>query len=304
MDFSGLLIKMIIFMVLLILGYWAARKNYLGREFARSASWLLVNVFLTASIFSSVTGARPDLPPKELWFAFFVFVLLFVLLYACATIVARFDAKETAPQTVLLLATVNTLFVGIPVVQVLCGSEAVFYLGLSCIPFNVILYTYGIWLLKKGHGEKGVRWKDMLTAPLVAAVISLLIFVFNIRLPRVITELFSTVSGGTVPVSMLVIGATLGSVSLKDAFCNKKLYLLSLIRLIVMPVAVYFLFRLFVSNQVVLLCTVVIAACPAATLCTPVSMQCGYDPRYTSEGIMLTTALSMITLPALLVVFF
>jgi hypothetical protein len=31
MDFSGLLIKMIIFMVLLILGYWAARKNYLGR---------------------------------------------------------------------------------------------------------------------------------------------------------------------------------------------------------------------------------------------------------------------------------
>ena len=88
---------------------------------------------------------------------------------------------------------------------------------------------------------------------------------------------------------------------LPDSLCEN---LLSLIRLIVMPVAVYFLFRLFVSNQVVLLCTVVIAACPAATLCTPVSMQCGYDPRYTSEGIMLTTALSMITLPALLVVFF
>lgn len=304
MDFSGLLIKMVIFFVLLLIGYRAARKGFLSRDFAKSASWLLVNVLLSASIVNSVLGDRPELQPQELWFAFFVMMMLFVLLYVLATVCAHFDEKETAPQTILLLAAVNTLFVGIPVVQVMKGGEAVFYLGISCVPFNLFLYTYGVWQLNRGKGKNGARLTDIVTMPLVAAVLSLLIFVFHIRMPRVVTEFFSTVSAGTVPVSMLVIGATLGPVSLKEAFTNKKLYLISLIRLIVMPLLVYLLFRPFVQSDALLLSIVVIAACPAGTLCTPVSIQYGYDPKYTSECIMLTTVLCMLTLPALLYVLF
>lgn len=304
MDFSGLLIKMLIFFVLLMIGYWAARKGFLSKDFAKSASWLLVNVLLSASIVNSVLGDRPELPPKELWFAFFTMIVLFVLLYLIATICAHFDNKETAPQTILLLAAVNTLFVGIPVVQVMKGGEAVFYLGVSCVPFNLFLYTYGVWQLNRGKGKSGARISDIVTLPLVAALLSLVIFVLHIRMPRVVTEFFGTVSAGTVPVSMLVIGATLGPVSLKEAFLNKKLYLLCLIRLIVTPVLIYLLFRPFVQNEVLLLSAVVTAACPAGTLCTPVSIQYGYDPKYTSECIMLTTVLSMLTLPALLYVLF
>ena len=133
---------------------------------------------------------------------------------------------------------------------------------------------------------------------------ALVVFVFHICLPKAVTEFFSTVSAGTVPVSMLVIGATLGPVRLTEAFLNKKLWLFSLIRLILTPVAIYFLLRLFVSNEVLLLSAVVIAACPTGTVCTPVSIQYGYDPKYSSEFIMLTTVLSMVTLPLLLRVLF
>ena len=300
MDFSSLYIKMLIFSVLLVIGYLAARKGYLSKDFAKSASWLLVNVLLTSSIVNSVLGARPDLPQKDLWFAFFLLAALTALLYVIATFCARFDRKETAPQTILLLAAVNTLFVGLPIVQVLKGSEAVFYLGISCVPYNILFYSYGIWCLTKEKSGNHVRLADMISPPLVAALFALVVFVFHIRLPRAVTEFFSTVSAGTVPVSMLVIGATLGPVKLTEAFLNKKLWLLSLIRLIVTPVAVYFLLRLFVSNDVLLLSAVVIAACPTGTVCTPVSIQYGYDPKYSSEFIMLTTVLSMVTLPLLL----
>ena len=253
MDFSNLYIKMLIFSVLLVIGYLAARKGYLSRDFAKSASWLLVNVLLTSSIVNSVLGARPDLPPKDLWFAFFLLTGLTALLYVIATFCARFDNRETAPQTILLLAAVNTLFVGLPVVQVLKGSEAVFYLGISCVPYNVLFYSYGIWCLTKEKSGNHVRLADMISPPLVAALFALVVFVFHIRLPKAVTEFFSTVSAGTVPVSMLVIGATLGPVRLTEAFLNKKLWLFSLIRLILTPVAIYFLLRLFVSNEVLLL---------------------------------------------------
>ena len=305
MDFSALFIKMVIFAVLLITGYLAARKGFLTPDFSKSASWLLVNVFLVASIINSVLGTRPELPQKELWSTLLVIFLMMALLYVISALCMRFDPEpDVAPQTLILMTAVNNLFVGMPIVQTLAGSEAVFYMGLSCIPYNLFLYSYGVWQLKKGRGKKGIRVKDIISASLIAALLSLVIFVLDRPMPRLVTDLFGTVASATVPVSMLVIGATLGRVRLGDAFSKKKFYVLSLIRLVVTPVLVFFLFRPFVTNPVLLLAIVVTAACPSGAINTPLSIQYGYDPTYSSEVIMVTTALSMITLPLLLFVLF
>ena len=306
MDFSALMVKMVIFTVLLITGYLASRKGFLSRDFAKSASWLLVNVFLVASIMNSVLSGRPDLPVRDLWFALVLLSLFMAGLYAIGTVCARLDPdRENAPQTLILMSAVNTLFIGLPVVQTLCGSEAVFYMGLSCIPFNLILYSYGVWYLKKGKGgEGGVNWKDILSPAFAASVLALLLFVLDIPMPRVVTELFSTVSSATIPISMIVIGATLGSVSLKDAFTEKKMYILAVVRLLLTPVLFCLLLRPFVHNQVLLITLAVIAGCPCGVVSTPLSIQYGYDPTYSSEAVMVTTAFSMVTIPALLYVLF
>ncbi len=300
MDFSGLMIKMVIFAVLLVIGYAGARKGFLTREFSKSASWLLVNVFLVASIINSVLGDRPDLPQKSIWTALILLFLLFIAMYVTATVCAHFDDRKTAPLTLILMTAVNNLFVGLPIVQTLCGSEAVFYMGLSCVPYNIFLYSYGVWHLKKGKGMSGVRIRDILSMSLAAAVLSLIIFLLDIRLPRVVTELFGTTASATVPLSMIVIGATLGPVRLRDAFSKKKLYLVSLIRLVLFPLLTYAVLRPFVTNDVLLLSLTVIAGCPAGAVNTPLAIQYGYDPEYPSECVMVTTVLSMFTLPALI----
>ena len=304
MDFSSLLIKMVIFAVLLIIGYCSAHRGMLSPAFARSASWLLLNVFLVSSIVSSVLGSRPELPAREVWIAMLVVSAGMIYLYAIAAICMKLDGSAQAPQTLILMGAVNSLFVGLPVVQTVFGSEAVFYMGLSCIPFNILLYSYGVGCLKKGSGSSKVRIRDVISAPLIAALVSLLIFILRIPMPRLITELFSTVSAATVPLSMIVVGATLGPVSLKTAFSAKKILLLSFIRLIAAPVLAYFLLKLFVQNEVLLLTTVVIIGCPSGAVNTPLSIQYGYDPAYASEMIMVSTALSMITLPLLLFILF
>ena len=304
MDFSALLIKMIIFTILLAIGYGAARKGVLSREFAKSASWLLINVFLVASIVNAVLGARPDITKGELWLSLLIVIVMMVIIYAIATLCMKFDRSDEAPLTLILMAALNNLFIGIPVVQALSGSEAVFYIGLTNIPYNIFLYSYGAWYLKKGRGEKGINLRNIISPSLLAAVVSFIIFVFDIRVPRLVTELFSTVSSATVPLSMIVIGATLGPVRLKDAFSKPKLFLLSFIRLIVTPLLIFFLFRPFVSNEVLLLAIVVTAACPSGAVNTPLSIQYGYDPTYPSEMIMVSTVLSMVTLPLLLYALF
>ena len=300
MNFTALLTKMLLFIVLLMTGYLAARKGFLSREFSKSASWLVLNVFLTASIINSVLGERPKLPNNELWIALLFLTVLMVLCYVMGMLCAKFDRSPQAVQTMLLVGVMNNLYIGMPVAQALCGNEGVFYLGLSCIPFNVLLYTWGVWILRHGKGEKGISIKEIISAPLIAALLALVIFVTEVRVPSVISELFGTVSAGTIPISMLVIGATLGNVSLKEAFLQKKLYVINIIRLIAAPLLIYALFKPFISNEILLMCAVIIAACPSGVVTTPLSIQFGYDPEYTSESIMLSTMLSMITIPGLM----
>ena len=304
MNFTALLSKMILLLILLLIGYFSSRKGYLSRDFSKSASWLLLNVFLVASILNSVLGDRPTLPGGELWMVLILMTVLMLLCYLMGMIFARFDHDKTSVQTFLLIGVMNSLYVGLPVAQALCGSEGVFYIGLSCIPFNILLYTWGMWALRRGKGEKGIRLKEMISAPLISALLSLVIFVADIRVPKMVSDLLGSVAAATIPISMLVIGATLGNVSLSEAFSKKKLYMINLVRLIIAPLLIFFLFRSFTSNQTLLVSAVVVAACPCGVLSTPLSIQYGYDPEYTSECIMLSTALSMVTLPALVWVLF
>lgn len=304
MNFSALLSKMVLFIIMLLIGYFAARKGCLSRDFAKSASWLLLNVFLVASILNSVLGERPTLSGKELWMALLLMTVLMLVCYLLGMIFARFDHDKTSVQTFLLVGVMNSLYVGMPVAQALCGSEGVFYTGLSCIPFNILLYTWGMWALRHGKGKKGIRLKEMISAPLISALLSLLIFLLDVRVPKMVSDTLGSVAAATIPISMLVIGATLGNVSLSEAFSKKKLYMINLVRLIVAPLLIYFLFRLFTTNQMLLISAVIVAACPCGVLTTPLSIQYGYDPEYPSECIMLSTALSMVTLPALIWILF
>ena len=141
--------------------------------------------------------------------------VVMVLCYVLGMIFSRFDHDQTAVQTFLLISVVNSLYVGMPVAQALCGSEGVFYVGLSSVPFNILLYTWGMWALRHGKGKKGM--------------LSLLIFVIDLHVPKIVSDLLGSVASATVPISMLVIGATLGNVSLSEAFSKKKIYLILLL---------------------------------------------------------------------------
>ena len=105
--------------------------------------------------------------------------------------------------------------------------------------------------------------KDMVCVPLIATVAALLIFVLDIPVPAVAKELCSTLSAATMPMSMLVIGSSLGRVSLLDAFKEKSLYFVSLVRLVLVPLLTLPVLRLITADPVLLGAMVIIAGCPA-----------------------------------------
>ena len=303
MDVSVLIPKMIVFVVLMVIGYLCAKTNFAGREFTKDASKMVINVFMTATIINSVLVSDACLSGGELLQVMLVLCMSVGVCWVLAAVSCRLvGLGDKAPLFELLIAVMNNMFIALPVVETLFGSQAVFYCSLSCIPFNVLLYTFGIYRLQGGEGKGSVRLRDIFSVPLLATLVALVIFLLRPPVPPVVKELASTMSAATMPLSMIVIGSSLGSVSLLDAFKKGKLYLMCVIRLLLCPLLVWLLAGLMTDDLMLRVTATIIAAAPSGVVVSVLAIQYDRDAVFTSEGVLLSTVFSMLTIPLIVAI--
>ena len=299
MDFSGLMVKMVIFIILILTGYYFSKKGFAGPEFTKTASKLVIDVFMAATILNSVLKTDPNMIQVNFGEIAIVIVISMASGYLVAALAQKFfkPLKSGGGVIQLIMAVPNTMFIAMPILDQLFGSVAVFYASLSNIPFNTILFTYGIWRLKKDNGESGIKIKEIFSIPLLATLIGVVIFFAKIRMPRVVTELVSSLAGATMPMSMIVIGASLGTASIIDSFKTAKLYLLSFFKLIVTPLFVWLICSFITNDPILLISAVLLSAAPTGVIVSILSIRYNGEGFFASEGILHSTILSLITMP-------
>ena len=293
--------KLLLFVVLMLVGYVGARRGTFGPDFARSASKLTLNVFMTATILYSVVNNPPVMSGRELAWSLLVAFLVLLLGYVVSALLTRLlpIRSDRKPIFELLVSVMNPMFIGVPVAELLLGTQGVFYIALSNAFFNLLLFTYGVWRLKAG--ERGsLRLKDIVSMPLIATVLSVVIFALRLPCPDFLKSMLGTVSPATMPMSMVVIGASLGRVNLLDAFKEKSLYFVSFLRLILMPLLTWLLFQVLPADPMLRAAMLIVSACPSGIIVSILCIQYGKDVEYSSKGILLDTALSMLTIPLLM----
>lgn len=290
--------KLLLFVVLMLVGYVGSRRGMLGPDFARSASKLTLNVFMSATILYSVVNNPPVMDGKELAWSLLVAFLVLALGYVVSALITRLLPlnKARAPIFELLVSVMNPMFIGVPVAELLLGSQGVFYIALQNAFFNLLLFTYGVWRLKAGDRGK-LRLGDIVTVPLIVTVLGVLIFALRLPCPAFLKDMLAVVSPATMPMSMVVIGASLGRVRLIDAFTEKSLYLAAALRLLLMPALTWLMFQVLPADPVLRSAMLIVSACPSGIIVTILCIQHGKDYEYSSKGILLDTALSMLTIP-------
>ena len=142
--------------------------------------------------------------------------------------------------------------------------------------------------------------KNAISAPLVATIIAVAFFMTGIKLPDHVVQCFDIIGGGTVPMSMLVVGASLGSISVKQALSDWRVYVVSFVRLIVSPLATWLVLRLFIHDEMLLGVSVILAACPTAMIATALAIRGNRDEAYASQIIFVSTVLSAVTMPLMI----
>jgi len=291
-----LLVKLSTILIIIAIGYVGARRGYFSKEFTKTASSLTMNVMLTALVLDSVFNGLPDISGAELARLLLISTVSMVIMYIVGFLFALPFRKNKSRASIieLLIAAPNTMFIAAPIVRELYGGTAMFYLIITCIPFNVLLYTYGVWRVGHGGNVK-LSMRDIITLPLIASFAALIVAVFRIKAPELICDLCSVVGAATVPMSMIVIGASLGAVRIRDAFANPLTYFASFVRLIVCPIVIWL--GPFVTDTVLLNTMIMNAAVPSAVVIAVLAIQYDRDPELAAEGVLASVLLSVVTIP-------
>jgi hypothetical protein len=189
----------------------------------------------------------------------------------------------------------NAAFMGFPVLLSIFGQESIFYGALFNIPFNALVFTLGVYLMQRDKSTFDFR--KFLSPALVATVVGFLFFLFSVQIPEIISKPLTLIGEMTTPLSMIFIGASLSSVNVSNIFLNKKLYLVALFRLLVIPISLMLVLRPIIHDPMVLGIPVIIMAMPVAAMCAIIAKAYGNDETLAAEGIFITTLLSMFTIP-------
>ena len=298
---------MITLFIIVILGYVLAKLRYMSVDFCRQLSAIVVDVTCPLLILSSVMG--DTMPDRRLILPLLgVGVLTYVILTVVAYLVPRALTQKASDHGIIGFALMfaNVGFIGYPIVASIFGHAAVFYAALLNMANTFFIFTVGVDLIK-GHDSNGQKhhfdFKVLLSPGLLAAYAAVVIVALKLHVSPLIARPVTMVGNITVPASLMVIGATMASLPLRDMLGNRLVYVVTALRLGAVPIVLYFLFRLMGVNALVNDINTVVIAMPVASFGTMFCMKYGRDVTLMTELTFLSTVASIFTIPLITLIF-
>ena len=295
---------MVILFTIVVLGYALCKLGYMGDKFDQKLSSIVIDVTCPALILSSVMGA--ELPDRSLILPLLgIGFLTYILLLVYGFWVPRFVSKSRDEQGMIGFALMfaNVGFIGYPIVSAIFGPKAVFYAALLNIPNTFFIFTAGVMLVKGEHNMKSLSAKVLFSPAMIAAFVAALMVAFGVRTPDIIARPVTMVGNITIPAALMVIGSSMARLPLKEIIGSPKVYIASLLRLVVVPLSVYFLFRFCGVSDVINNINTVIIAMPVASYGTMFCMKYGRNPSLMTEMTFITTLGSILTIPLITLLF-
>ena len=293
--------------VIVIVGYVAGKLSYLGGDFDRQLSRLVINITCPALILSSaMTGELPDrqfiLPLLA------ISVITYVVLTIVAFFLPRYLTRKKDDEGAIGFALMfgNVGFMGYPVVASIFGHEAVFYAAVLNVVNTFAVFTVGTMLItgKSGVEQKRFEKKVLYSTPMLAAYLTMAIVALEIdNIPEAISQPLTMIGNITVPAALLIIGSSMSNLPIRAFLGNASVYVTALMRLAIIPLGMFYLCRALGFSPLVVNINTVVIAMPVATYGTILCLKYEKDTTLMTEVTFITTLLSMLSIPVLVMFF-
>lgn len=306
MNISILLMQQIVQLFLMIfMGYLIVKTGLVRDDDSKVLSKIILYLIVPCVIINAFQVDYTTDTVKGLLIAFAASVMTQVILLVVISVAGKLlHLNEVEVASVYYSNSGNLI---VPIVTFILGQEWVLY---GCVFMSVQLVFLWTHCKKIISREASYDWKKIiLNINMISIFIGVILFFTGIRLPEIIGNTLASVGTMIGPASMIVTGMLFAGMNLKQIFANKRVYFITFLRLIVVPLIALVLIKFSNlasfsadGNKIMLIVFLAIIT-PSASTVTQMCQVYGNDSRYASAINVMTTLLSIITMPVMVMLF-
>lgn len=306
MNISILLMQQIVQLFLMIfMGYLIVKTGLVRDDDSKVLSKIILYLIVPCVIINAFQVDYTTDTVKGLLIAFAASVMTQVILLVVISVAGRrLHLNEVEVASVYYSNSGNLI---VPIVTFILGQEWVLY---GCVFMSVQLVFLWTHCKKIISREASYDWKKIiLNINMISIFIGVVLFFTKIRLPEIIGNTLASVGTMIGPASMIVTGMLFAGMNLKQIFANKRVYFITFLRLIAVPLIALVLIKLSNlasfsadGNKIMLIVFLAIIT-PSASTVTQMCQVYGNDSKYASAINVMTTLLSIITMPVMVLLF-
>lgn len=297
----------VITMLLLILaGFGAAKLGIIDKTASKKLSALIINVGQPFLMVSSLLESEFSIENLKLG--------LFIVLLAAGihtvtiaiSLVSTIGLKNINERQITRFSMVfaNNAFYGYPILRAVFGAKGVFWGSFYCVFFNVLLWTWGMFVLSRANRSiKMSPLKILFNLGTLSVSLGLIYYVARIPVIEPMRSAMEYLGGLCTPITMLICGAAISRIPLKQLFLKPLTYYMCLAKLIVAPLLIGTAATLLGLGRDMTLFAALMAGMPTAANTSAFAEQYDIVPEYASCCVGLSTVLSVITVPMTVLIF-
>lgn len=295
-------IQVIILYLIAGVGFIADKTKIFRQNDAKRLVDLLFNIILPIAVVNSFMSIERT--PQRIKGLFISFALA-ILTHIVGIIIASlsFKNKNVKLRGIYSYAITfsNAAFLALPLAQSVIGDEGMFYGSCYVAVFNMFAFTYGIYQIS---GKKAkINAKMLIFNPgTISVLIGVPLFLLQVKFPSFIIDAMSRIGACNSPMAMVVFGTFLANCNFKNIFEKKEIYYVSFIKLLVIPLVMIALFKVFGVNGNMAVALTIAASAPVATNTAMYAAKYNNDTALSSELVGQTSILSIITMPVIVAI--
>ena len=287
--FINVLTQVIILLLLILTGFVLTKGKVLTENGVKSMTDMVLLLVTPCVIIKSFIREFDKDVLKSLLISFLIAILVHIGFILVSLLI---KADDKAKQKVLQFGVIfsNCGYMSIPLQQALLGDTGVFYGSSFIAIFNIFVWSYGIILMS--GDKKYLSPKKLIINPgMIGIAIGLIIFLFSIPVPKILSEPVSYLASLNTPLPMVIIGYHLAHSSLLNGIKSLKCIIAIAMKLVILPGAALGIMYLCGIRGTMLISSVISCSAPSAAITTMFSSKFGADTDMSVNMVSLSTVL-------------
>jgi predicted permease len=291
--------------ILMAVGAVAYKFNFIHTETAKDMTNLLLYIVMPCLVINAFqeSFSKSRLEAMAILFVF-VCASLIISIGIAKLCFNKRTINNFEQRIALRFGTVytNAGFMGIPLASALLGKNGVFFAIPYLAAYTLFIWTHGIAMFEKNRNAsfKSHARSALINPNTIATVIAVLIFIFSIRLPHILTVPLNDIAAINTPLSMIIIGSNIAGIRLNTTLNDKKIWIGTLVRNLIVPLITLALLTWLPISHAAAMATLIMAACPVAGLAVLFSVLNQHDAIFPTKLMCASTLSSIISLPVVL----